>query len=162
LFFVFHHKENLLSDSKKDYPNAYRIRLPEEEWQLDDLYELPHAFEQCYAFVYCLDMELMERDRESIDQTFSAYPWRGGFSYVNIYLVLKSQLPYAARPRLKSMHKASPGWIDLYLNVDAAIQVAKAVGILATTAVAAAKAYAQVKKHCQTSPSSEKRSNSTQ
>lgn len=135
-----------MSEPKKTTSDAYRIRLPDEEWQLEDLYELPHAFEQCYAFVYCLDTELLARDRESIDRAFAAYPWRGGYSYVNIYFVLKNQLPYAARPRLKSMHKASPGWIDLYLSVDAAIQVAKAVGILSTTAVAAAKAYSQVRK----------------
>lgn len=121
---------------------AYRIVLPESTaWTLHDLYIYPHAYEQCYAFVYCLDTELPARDQEAIDYAFSKYPWKGGYSYVNIYSVLQRQVPVRARARIKSFHKASPGWIDLFLNLEVAREVAKSVAILSGAGVAAAAAY---------------------
>jgi hypothetical protein len=122
-------------------PGTYRVLL-DGRWRLKDLYEFPHAFSQCYAFTYCLDSELSPRDRERINDALVGYPWRGGYSYVNIYTVLQNQVPVEDRPTIKSISYASPGWLDIFLNPDVAIQVAKSVGILSGSAVAAAKAYA--------------------
>lgn len=124
---------------------AYRVLL-DGRWKLEDLYEFPHAFSQCYAFIYCLDSELLPRDRDRINDAFVGYPWRGGYSYVNIYIVLQNQVPVVHRPEIKSISYASPGWLDIFLNADVAIQVAKSVGILAGSAVAAVKAYASSMK----------------
>ncbi len=129
----------------RDDQESYRLLLG-GNWQLEDLYELPHAFDQCYAFIYCLDSELDIRDRERIDGAFAAYPWKGGYSYVNIYTVMRNQVPWQHRPRIKAIQKASPGWLDLFLNADVAIQVAKSVAALAGAGVAATKAYALIKK----------------
>jgi hypothetical protein len=129
----------------RDDQEYYRLLL-KGNWQLEDLYELPHAFDQCYAFIYCLDSELDIRDRERIDGAFAAYPWRGGYSYVNIYTVLRNQVPWQHRPRVKAIQKASPGWLDLFLNAEVAIQVAQSVAALAGAGVAATKAYAFIKK----------------
>lgn len=126
----------------KPAPKAYRIVLPETaQWTLRDLYIYPHAYEQCYAFVYCLDTELPARDQDAIDYAFSKYPWKGGYSYVNIYSVLQRQVPVRARARIKSFHKASPGWIDLLLNLEVAKEVAKSVATLLGASAAAAAAY---------------------
>jgi hypothetical protein len=120
----------------------YRIVLPEDgSWSLHDLYVFPRAYEQCYAFVYCLDTDLSARDKEAIDYALGKYPWKGGYSYVNIYAVLMRQVPVRDRPRLESMHKASEGWIDLILNVEAAKELAKSVAMLSGAAVTAAAAY---------------------
>jgi hypothetical protein len=124
---------------------SYRVLL-NGDWELSDLYVFPHALSQCYSFIYCLDSELEARDRERIDTAFVGYPWRGGYSYVNIYVVFHNQLPQRHRPRIKSMHKASPGWLEIILNVDVAIQVAKSVGILASAGVGATQAYATAMK----------------
>ncbi len=124
---------------------TYRVLL-DEDWDLDDLYEFPHAFNQCYAFIYCLDSELDIYDKERIDQAFSVYPWRGGYSYVNIYFVLQNQVPWRVRPTVKAIQKASPGWLDLFLNADVAIQIAKSVSALAAAGVVAVKSYATIKK----------------
>lgn len=137
--------EEEFSDDQEDEPDAYRVLL-DGKWGLYDLYEFPHAFSQCYSFIYCLDSTLEARDRERIDAAFVGYPWRGGYSYVNIYTVFQNQLPERDRPQVKSISYASPGWLDLFLNVDVAIQVAKSVGILAGSAVAATKAYATIIK----------------
>ncbi len=125
---------------------SYRVLL-DGEWQLEDLYTFPHAFSQCYAFIYCLDSELDPSDRDRINEAFSGYPWRGGYSYVNIYTVLRHQVPLRHRPCIKSISYGSPGWLDILLNPDVALQVAKSVGILSGSAIAAAKAYAYCMKY---------------
>jgi hypothetical protein len=129
----------------QEEPEAYRVLL-DGVWKLEDLYEFPHALSQCYAFIYCLDSPLHARDRNRINDALAGYPWRGGYSYVNIYTVLQNQVPVLERPTIKAISYASPGWLDIFLNVDVAIQVAKSVGILAGSAIAAAKAYASVMK----------------
>ncbi|WP_027390275.1 hypothetical protein [Chrysiogenes arsenatis] len=123
----------------------YRVLL-DSEWQLDDLYEFPQAFAKSYAFIYCLDSELAPRDRDRINRALAEYPWRGGFSYVNINTVLHNQVPIHDRPRIRSIQYASPGWLDLFLNVDVAIQVAKSVGVLLGAAGSAALTYKGIYK----------------
>lgn len=125
---------------------SYRI-LMDGRWKLEDLYLFPHAFSQCYSFIYCLDSKLHPRDRDRINTALASYPWRGGYSYVNIYTVLYHQIPPHHRPEVKAISYGSPGWLDIVLNVDVAIQVAKSVGILAGTVVTATKAYAKVMKY---------------
>lgn len=119
---------------------SYRVLL-NEDWDLEDLYEYPHALDQCYSFVYCLDSSLEPRDRERINNALREYPWRGGYSYVNMYTVLRNQVPPRDRPKIKSMQKASPGWLDLLLNVHVAQTVAASVTTLAGAGVAAVAAY---------------------
>jgi hypothetical protein len=133
-------------DDEPDESSVYRV-LMDGRWQLEDLYVFPHAYSQCYSFIYCLDSDLPPRDRERIADTMSAYPWRGGYNYVNLYTVLRNQIPQAHRPEVRSISYASPGWLDIGLHLDVAIQVAKAVAVLAGSAVAAAKAYATVMKY---------------
>lgn len=123
----------------------YRVLL-DSDWELSDLYTFPHAFSQTYAFVYCLDSELDPRDRDRINTALTGYPWKGGYSYVNIYTVLQNQVPRKERPKIYSIQKSSPGWLDLALNVDVAIQVAKSLGVLLGSAVTAAKAYSSIQK----------------
>ena len=124
---------------------TYRVLL-NGDWDLDDLYEFPHAFNQCYAFTYCLDSKLDNYDQQRINGAFAVYPWRGGYSYVNIYIVLQNQVPWRYRPTIKSIQKASPGWLDLFLNADVAIQIAKSVTALSGAGVVAVKSYATIRK----------------
>src|ERR1700684_1999818 len=124
----------------------YRILLA-NDWRLTDLYEFPHAYSQNYAFIYCLDSERNAADRGRIDYALENYPWRGGYSYVNIYTVLQNQVAIEERPRIKSISKSSPGWLDLLLNVDVALSVAKSVAALAASATAATYAYKNIQKY---------------
>jgi hypothetical protein len=123
----------------------YRISLA-NDWQLTDLYEFPHAYSQNYAFIYCLDSDRSLRDRARIDEAVASYPWGGGYSYVNIYTVFQNQVPAQERPLVRSIHKSSPGWLDLFLNIDVAIRVAKSVAVLAGSAAAATYAYKNIQK----------------
>jgi hypothetical protein len=117
------------------------------DWGLTDLYEFPHAYSQNYAFIYCFDSDLPPRDKDRINYALTNYPWQGGYSYVNIYTVLQNQVPPRDRPRIRSISKSSPGWLDLFLNVSVAIDVAKAVAILSGSGVTAAYAYKQIHKY---------------
>jgi hypothetical protein len=121
----------------------YRIIMG-QRWALDDLYAFPHTFGQTYSFVYCFDSDLEPRDANRIQKAIAEYPWRGGYSYVNIYAVLWNQVPPDDRPVVASIRYSSPGWMDLLLNVDVAIGVAKAVGIYVGSTMAAAKAYGAI------------------
>jgi hypothetical protein len=67
------------------------------------------------------------RDQEKITHTFSSYPWRGGYSAVNFYKVLRSQVPIRLRPKVKSIQYASPGWIALGLLVPSAIAIGSGI-----------------------------------
>lgn len=120
--------------------DIYRIILG-DDWELEDLYEFPHALSQCYSFVYCLDSPLEPRDRDRINYSMQTYPFRGGYSYVNIYTVLRNQIPPRDRPKMKSIQKASPGWLDLILNVNVAYHLAASVGALSVAGTGAVAAY---------------------
>jgi len=123
--------------------DVYRV-LMDERWELEDLYKFPHTFSQVHSFVYCFDSDLDPRNTERINAALKDYPWRGGFSYVNIYTVLQYQIPVPHRPQIASIQYASPGWIDILLNPDVAIQVAKSLGILLGAGVAAVEAYKRI------------------
>ncbi len=123
--------------------STYRISM-DKRWDLEDLYLLPHAYSQNYAFVYCFDTTLDPRDAERIDYALQGYPWRGGYSYVNIYTVLKHQVPSKERPKIAAIQYASPGWIDLALNPDVAMQIAKSVGIYLCASVGAGSTYRKI------------------
>jgi hypothetical protein len=123
----------------------YRIWL-DNEWTLNDLSEFPHTYAQNYAFIYCLDSDLAARDRARIDRALEEYPWRGGYSYVNIYTVLQNQVPAEDRPIIRSIRISSPGWLDLFLNLDVAIAVARSVAIYSASLVAVTIAYKRIHK----------------
>lgn len=125
--------------------SIYRIEM-DRKWSLRDLFTLPYSYSQNYAFVYCFDTQLDPRDADRINYALQGYPWRGGYSYVNIYTVLQHQVPADERPQISSIQYASPGWLDLLLNPDVALQVAKSVGILLGAVVSAAATYQKINK----------------
>ena len=123
---------------------VYRIVLPDSaDWTLEDLYVFPRTYEQCYMFIYCLDSDLSIKDKEAIDMAFENYPWAGGFSYVNFYQILRARVPQKSRPKLRSIHKASPGWIELAMNLDVAVVIAKSVAQITVSFAATTAAYKQ-------------------
>jgi hypothetical protein len=124
---------------------AYRIHM-DGAWGLRDLYEFPHAFMQVYAFIYCFDSPLAPRDADRINDALESYPWAGGYSVVNIYTVLQNQVEHQDRPRIEEIKYASPGWIDVLLNLHPAVKLAGAVAAIAGSLAATAKSYATLQK----------------
>lgn len=122
---------------------VYRVEM-DGRWELLDLYEFPHAFMQTYAFTYCFDSELSPRDADRIDFALENYPWQGGYSIVNIYRVLQNQVEHQHRPYIKEIKYASPGWIDILLNLHPAVKVAGSVAAIAGSMAATTKAYSTI------------------
>ncbi len=118
----------------------------DERWELDDLYEFARGYSQSHSFIYCFDSALDPKNSRRIDIALEEYPWQGGYSYVNIYNVLHNQIPIQDRPRIASIQYASPGWIDMILNPEVALQAAKSVGILVSAGVGAVEAFKRIDK----------------
>ncbi|WON74159.1 hypothetical protein [Nitrosospira sp. Is2] len=134
----------MLNENEKgwfEHPDSYRI-LMNRRWDLEDLYHVPHAFQQCYSFIYCFHAEVRPISSDRIESALRSYPWRGGYSYVNLYTILRNQIEWRDRPRVAGIIYGSPGWIDLALNLDVALEVAKSVTALSAALVVAAKSYA--------------------
>ena len=124
---------------------TYQVAM-DRRWALEDLYTFPHTYSQIYSFIYCFDSELDPRDVSRINYALEGYPWQGGYSYVNIYTVLANQVPREHKPEIARIQYASPGFMDILLNPDVALQVAKSIGILLGVGVAAAEAYKRIYK----------------
>jgi hypothetical protein len=124
---------------------VYRIDL-NDRWSLEEFYQLPHVFSQLYSFHYAFLGEGEVRDWERLEHAFSSYPWHGGYSAVNFYRVLHSQVPPRFRPDVMSVRFASPGWLDVRLLLEAARELGKVVAIVGGAAFAVAKAYNEIHK----------------
>jgi len=129
-----------------DNPDRYRVQM-EGRWDLGDLYEFPHAFEQCYSFIYCFDAEVRPINAQNIVLALRALPWKGGYSYINIYSALRREINWRDRPRVSEIKYASPGWIELALNLGVAIEVAKAVAAISVSSAVAVKSYTAASKY---------------
>ena len=110
--------------SKKNY----RILL-DGDWSLEDLMNFSRLYFQNYSFIYCLDTQAVDIASTRIKSVLESYELRDGLSYVNIYDVFRSHVKLQERPKIKSIQYSSPGWIELALNPDVAMQVAKSIGI---------------------------------
>jgi hypothetical protein len=125
--------------------DIYRV-LMDERWELEDLYNFPHIYSQIHSFIYCLDFDLEKNKEQIIDDALSSYSWNGGYSYTNIYGVLDSSISKIDRPVIAEIKYASPGWIDLIMNPQVALQVAESVGIYMGMGVAAIESYKRIDK----------------
>ncbi len=108
-----------------DNDESYLIAL-DQEWELGDLYEFPHALNQAYAFYYWLNSEEVIVTKR-IDAALQAYPWQGGYSIVNFYSLLQRELPDEDRPLIVSIRYESPGWLELLINQETMASVAQSV-----------------------------------
>ena len=124
----------------------YRIGM-DGRWNLKDLYEFPHAYLQVYAFIYAFDTDLPTHDAERINFALESYPWGGGYSIVNIYNVLQTQVGPKFKPVIKEIRYASPGWIDILLHLHPAIKIAAAVATMATSVAGSVKAFVAIQNY---------------
>ena len=123
-----------------DHYGSYPIFI-DRRWSLEDLYRFPRAYEQVYFAYEAVLPAPDERTNERIERAFRAFPWRGGYSAVNFYNQLKYATPPQKRPLIQQIQYASPGYIELLLNVPLAIQIAAYVGAVAGSLGACNKVY---------------------
>ncbi|GHF91574.1 hypothetical protein [Thalassotalea marina] len=119
---------------------TYRILL-DGKWSLEDLMNFSRIYFQNYSFLYCLESDAVPVANDHVENVLRQYELRHGLSYVNIYDVFRSNIAKDDFPQIKSIHYASPGWLDLALNVDVALQFAKVLGIYLGAPLAVAQTY---------------------
>jgi hypothetical protein len=110
--------------SKKNYQI-----LIDGDWSLEDLMDFSRLYFQNYSFIYCLDTKAIDLVSFRMQSVLESHKLREGLSYVNIYDTFRSHIKLEERPRIKSLQYASPGWIELALNPDVALQVAQSVAL---------------------------------
>jgi len=128
--------------------DAYTI-LIDGTWSLKDFYQLPHVFAQVYAFNCAFLLDEQARDPERLASAFSSYPWQGGYSAVNFYTSLSSQIPLNLRPKVKAIQYASPGYMELGLWVAAATAAAAIIKQVVESASLVHKLYSDIYKGLQ-------------
>ena len=107
---------------------TYRILL-DGSWSLEDLTNFSRVYFQNYSFLYCIETEAVGVAASRIEMVLEQTELRDGLSYVNIYDKFRSFIPRQDRPVIESIQYASPGWMDLALNPEAAVQFAKVMSI---------------------------------
>lgn len=124
---------------------SYKILL-DGKWSLEDLANFSRVYFQNYSFLYCLDTTSVDIASTRIESVLKNYELRSGVSYVNIYDIFRSHVAKEDKPQVKSIHYASPGWLDLALNPDVAAQFAKVLSIYLGSIVATAGVYKSLYK----------------
>ncbi len=124
---------------------TYKIAI-DGRWDLEDLYVFPRAYEQVYFLVYSLLPHEDEEIQHRIQQAYSVFPWRGGYSAVNFYNQLKYTTPKQRRPQVLSIQYASPGWMELSLIVGVAFAVERIVKAITNSIRAANATYNEIHK----------------
>jgi hypothetical protein len=126
-------------------PAAYRAHI-DGKWRLANLYEFPPALSQGYALVYCFNSDTSARNFARIGEALTYYPWKGDCSVAHIYTVLENHLPVTHRPRIKSIQYASPGGMELLLDLDTIGRIACAVATSGVSSLSVIKTYAAIQK----------------
>lgn len=107
---------------------TYKIDMS-GDWSLEDLYVLSHTYIHVYSFLYSFlrPIENFDDEDDRLVITYSAHPWRGGYSAVNFYNNLKYIVEPKHRPKVKSIQYASLGWLELTVIVGIALNIKKIV-----------------------------------
>lgn len=128
-----------MGDSVEVYGD-YAIFI-DKRWSLEDLYKFPRAYEQVYFAYEAVLPAPDEQTNDRIESAFRAFPWRGGYSAVSFYNQLKHATKPRKRPVIKEIQYASPGHIELLLNLPLAIKIAASVSAVAGSINVCNKVY---------------------
>lgn len=132
----------MLGDLMDEYSD-YRIHI-DRRWSLEDLYRFPRAYEQVY-FAFEALRPARDRDTEDrIERAFRAYPWRGGYSAVSFFNELRWATPKRQQPSITSIQYASPGWLEILLNLPIAFHIGGVVTSVAGSLGICNKVYHQI------------------
>jgi hypothetical protein len=92
-------------------------------WGTKELSEFPTRFQQAYLALYAYGNH-GTRPAPPVDRNS---PWKGGYSAVHFYNKLYAQTPAIARPQLKALVYASPGYTKWHLDPDTANALREAI-----------------------------------
>ncbi|WP_276641237.1 hypothetical protein [Siccibacter turicensis] len=116
------------------------IRL-DQRWELQDFAVLTKEYLQLYGIFYALSLRKSETKESMHRSGYAAMPWEGGHSVVNFIRSVYSFIPEEKRPIVREIKYASPGFIELSVVVDVALQIAAIVSSMSGSILAVNKAY---------------------
>jgi hypothetical protein len=119
------------------------------KWDLTDLSKLTSVYTQLYSISYSLQPIESRRLDEDMDEIYTKFPWRGGYSAVNFYERLFYQIPPKERPKLESIHYSSPGHMELMEVVTVAAMIAATVRFIAGSVNQIHDTYRRIQKASQ-------------
>jgi hypothetical protein len=94
--------------------------LIDGNWYLDDFGKFQSVYSQLYAFFYALRNLGRPSISHSLQHSLTAYPWKGGFSAINIFREILDATPEFHQARVHKLQYSSPGTIELELLEDVA------------------------------------------
>lgn len=115
-------------------------------WELTDLSELTSVYTQLYSIAYSLQPAESQRLNENLNEIYTKFPWRGGYSAVNFYERLFYQIPPKERPKLESIRYNSPGHMDLTEAIAVAASIAAVVKFVAMSVNQIHETYRRIQK----------------
>lgn len=123
----------------------YRIEL-DRRWKLEEFHNFTKNYEQAYFayfVLYAVSEEGGQNDLlfRSVSSNLKGYPWQGGHSVVAFYTGVKRTIGRRNIPEVKAINYASPGYMDLLLQLPVAIQIAGTVTSIALSIGAVNKVY---------------------
>lgn len=123
-----------LEESEPKHQN-YRIEL-DRKWKLEDFSHYTRNYEQAYFAFFALAsiIEASTTDEallRKVSQNLQSYPWMGGHSVVAFYTGVKRIIGRRNVPEIKEIKFASPGFVDLYMQLPPATQLAASVASIA-------------------------------
>ncbi|MDY6460392.1 hypothetical protein [Acinetobacter faecalis] len=125
---------------KKYDAENYRVLL-DERWTLENLNDFTRLYMQNYAFLYCLENNINNSRAAALFNELNEYKLRDGLTYVNIYSLFIKHIPSKERPKVRAISYASPGFIELILNYEVAINIALSIAAFIKGLTATAETY---------------------
>lgn len=124
---------------KYDQKN-YRVLL-DKRWSLEDFNKFSRLYLQNYSFLYCFEKNQNNLRASTLVAELNDYKLRDGLTYVNVYSLFYRHIPKSSHPKVRAISYASPGFIELILDYEVAIQVAVGIGAFLKGLVATAETY---------------------
>lgn len=130
----------------------------DERWDLEDFAVMSKEYLQLYGFFYGSkyfrerpNVSSSKSDFAQSEETdkqvgFSSLPWEGGHSVVHFFRATLSGLTEHERPIVKRIQYASPGFMELSVLTEIALQVSALVGAISGSIFTANKTYDHVMK----------------
>lgn len=126
--------------TKKFDEKNYRILL-DKRWSLENLNDFTRLYMQNYAFLYCLENNQNNKRAPTLLSDLDDYKLRDGLTYVNVYALFNRHIPNHERPKVRAISYASPGYLELILNYEVAIQIAVGIGVFLKGLTTTAETY---------------------
>jgi hypothetical protein len=114
-FFASLHTEPM-DDAEKLGTQVMNIPI-NGRWDMQDLAQFSNKYTDAYAFLYATTREPVPEFKNAgsdfFSELFQRYPWRGGYSSVSFYNDLYRAIAPKQRVRIREIHYASPGVIQV-------------------------------------------------